>query len=244
MIVSIHQPNYLPWVGYFDKIAQSDVFVLFDDVQYPLGKSVCNRNLIKTPHGSLWLTVPVKNKSALKHINEIEINNDMDWRERHWKTIRTVYCKAPHFSAYASVFEGIYARPWEKLCDLNIEIITSILTILEIRTTLVRSSQLGIPGGGEEKLLDIVQKLGADAYLTGTGPGSKRYIKEEDFQRRHINLLYHQFTPREYSQQQGAFIPNLATIDLLFNLGPAARNHFKPEETTLRQNQVRSRCQK
>jgi hypothetical protein len=231
MIVSIHQPNYLPWPGYFDKIAKSDVFVLFDDVQFPMGKSVCNRNLIKTNQGSLWLTVPVKDKSALKKINEIEINNDLDWRRQHWKNIRTFYCKASFFPDYEKIIEAIYLRSWDRLCDLNIALILAMLKILEIGTKIVLSSQLDLASGGEQKLIDIVKNLHADAYLTGTGPGSQRYVKAEDFKNNHIALLYHGYKPKEYPQLHGAFIPNLSAIDLLFNLGPNAKKHLqeKPE---------------
>ena len=227
MIVSIHQPNYLPWPGYFDKIAKSDVFVLFDDVQFPMGKSVCNRNLIKTPHGGLWLTVPVVDKSSRKSINKIEINNDSDWRRNHWKNIRTFYCRAPFFSDYMKIFEAIYLRPWDKLCDLNTAIIMAMLKILEIETKIVCSSQLGLASGGEQKLIDIVKKLNGDAYLTGTGPGSQRYVKEEDFRNNHIALLYHGYTPQEYPQLHGAFMPNLSALDWLFNTGPNAAAFLK-----------------
>lgn len=227
MIVSIHQPNYIPWAGYFDKIAQSDVFVLFDDVQYPMGKSVCNRNLIKTPHGGMWLTVPVKDRSSLKKINEIEINNDIDWRRNHWKSIQAFYGKAPGFPVYERVFDGLYARPWDRLCDLNVAIIQALLGILDIPTKLVFSSQLDVPGGGEQKLIGIVNKLGADAYLTGTGPGSQRYVKAEDFKNSGIALLFHKFQLREYPQLHGDFIPNLSAIDLIFNLGPKAQEYLK-----------------
>ena len=226
MRVTIHQPNYIPWIGYFDKMAKSDIFVFFDDVQFPRGKEFANRNRIKTPQGPLWLTVPVKNKGSLLKINEIEINNDIDWNIKHWKTIKTFYANSPFFQEYEQKFENIILNKWTKLCDLNVELIKLIVSILEIDTKLVFSSEINADGGGVEKIINILNSLGADEYLTTHGPGAQRYLDEEIFRKNKIKILFHDFKSPVYPQLFGEFIPNLSICDLLFNVGPSAKEYF------------------
>ncbi len=226
MKIAIHQPNYIPWIGYFDKMAKSDIFVLFDDVQFPRGKEFANRNRIKTPQGALWLTVPVKNKGSLLKINEIEINNDIDWNIKHQKTIKTFYTNSPFFHEYEQKFENIFLDKWTKLCDLNVELIKLIVSILKINTKLVFSSELKAEGGGTEKILNILKVLDADEYLTTHGPGAQRYLDEDIFRKNSIKLLFHDFKHPVYSQLFGEFIPNLSICDLLFNVCPSSKEYF------------------
>lgn len=229
MIISIHQPNYLPWLGYFNKMARSDIFVIFDDVQLVRGKSFVTRNKIKTANGVQWLTVPVKEKSELKLIKDTLIAQDGKWQKKHWKTIQLSYRKAPYFSKYEEKFSQIYEASWGKVSELNIGIIKLIKELLEIKTTLVLSSEMDIETKGAEKIMSIIKKTKADQYLTGEGSGSKRYIIEEEFYENNIELIYQQFEHPTYTQLWGDFIPMLSIVDLLFNEGEKSLEILKAE---------------
>ena len=219
MIAAIHQPNYLPWLGYFNKMARSDVFVLLDDVQLVRGKSFVTRNKVKTPGGDQWLTVPVKGKSELVLIKDAVISQDGKWQQKHWRTIQLSYKKAPFFDRYEEKLGEIYQHPWQNLAELNISLIKVINNLLGINTGLIRSSEMNIENTGAEKILSILRRLGADQYISGEGKGSERYIAEDDFRENSIELIYQQFEHPVYNQLWGDFISNLSVIDLLFNEG-------------------------
>lgn len=219
MIAAIHQPNHLPWLGYFNKMARSDVFVLFDDVQLVRGKSFVTRNSVKTANGVQWLTVPVKEKGELVLIKDALIAQDGKWPKKHWRTIQLSYKKAPYFDRYEAKFSQIYEASWEKVSELNVSLIKLIKELLGIKTTLVLSSEINIEAKGTEKIISIVRELKADQYLTGEGEGSKRYVTEEEFKKNNIELIYQHFEHPVYHQLWGDFVPNLSVIDLLFNEG-------------------------
>ena len=142
-IITIHQPGYLPWLGFFHKLLISDVYVIFDDVQYEKN-SFNNRNKIKIPQGDCWLTVPIitKGKSKETLINNAEINNNQNWTKKHLKTIQTYYSKSKFFQDYLWFFKEIYNKNWEVLSDLNIHILKWLLEELDINVELVLSSEL------------------------------------------------------------------------------------------------------
>lgn len=222
MILSAHQPQYIPWLGYFDKIDKSDCFVFLDTVQYKK-REFQNRNKIRTKAGSLWLTVPVKTKGAsLQRLSDVRIDNETDWQKEHINSLQTWYADAPYFSEYFSFFRSIYARKWEKLIDLNIEIIKFILEALEIKTKIYLESNLKTRQVSTLRLIEICQKLEADTYLSGAG--GKDYLDEFEFTNNKIILQYQNFTHPKYVQQFESadykFCPYLSVIDLLFNLGP------------------------
>ena len=219
MIVAIHQPNYLPWLGYFNKMARSDVFVIFDDVQLVRGKSFVTRNRVKTANGVQWLTVPVKEKSELVLIKDTLIAQDGKWQKKHWKTIQLSYKKAPYFDKYEAKFSQIYDASWEKASELNVSLIKLIKDLMGIKTTLVLSSEMNIEARGTEKIISILRELKADKYITGEGEGSKRYVAEEEFKKNNVELIYQHFEHPIYHQLWGDFVPNLSVIDLLFNEG-------------------------
>lgn len=219
MIAAIHQPNYLPWSGFFNKMARSDIFVVFDDVQLPRGKSFETRNRVKAANGVEWLTVPVADKSELDLIKDAMIVQDGKWPTKHWKTIQLAYKRATYFNRYEEAFSQIYSVPWAKLCQLNVAIIKLINELLGLNTKIVFSSQMGIEARGTDKIMSILRELKADKYLTGEGKGSKRYIVEEEFVKNNIELIYQNFQHPVYRQLWGNFIPGLSVIDLLFNEG-------------------------
>ena len=165
MIAGIHQPHYLPWLRYIDKIARSDVFVLLDSVQYTKN-GWQNRNKIKSTQGWMYLTVPVLDAFG-RPITEVRINNQTRWRDKHWAALVTNYSRAPFFGRYRELLEPTYREQWDLLHDLSVHTLELLLSALGIRTPLVRSSTLGVSGSGTELLANICAKLGATTYLSG-----------------------------------------------------------------------------
>ena len=226
MIVSIHQPNYLPWLGYFNKIARSDVFVVFDDVQFPVGKKgfFGNRNQIKTNSGQLWLTVPVLDRSKCKNFNEIKINYN-GWNDKHIKNIENFYRKSEYFDVYYKDIENLLLQEYDNFSELSTKLITYFMNVMNINTKLVYSSEIckDVDLTGMDKIFYILEQLNTDTYISSDGPGSRRYIKEEDFSDKNIKLIWQNFEHPTYKQMHGDFISHLSIIDLLFNCGDKSK---------------------
>jgi len=216
MILTVHQPEYLPYIGFFDRISKADVFVILDNVQYQK-KGFINRNKIKTSDGWQWLTIPVKQREGLKDINEVEISNQTDWKSRHWKALLYNYNKAPYFKKYSDFFEEVYKRNWDLLVDLNVYLIKNIIDMLGLKKEIKKSSSLNTKGRADDLLIDICKELGADTYLSG--PGGRGYMDLEKFKKQNISVVFQEFNHSVYVQQfpKKGFIPNLSIIDLLFN---------------------------
>lgn len=221
MIVSINQPAYLPWLGYFHRIAVSDVHIVLDHVQFEKN-SFTNRNKVRTADGWCWLTVPVKTagKFGDLSIHEIEISNEKKWGLKHWQAIRLNYSKAPFFAQHAAFFEGIYARPWGSLNDVIRAITEYLLDAFGIRTKLYFSSQMKVSGKKDELVLNLCRELNATQYLSG--PLGRDYLREEMFRSHGIEVRYDDYHHPVYSQAYSGFEPYMAAIDLLFNAGPAS----------------------
>lgn len=219
-IISIRQPGYIPYMGFFKKIQSSNVFVYLDDVQYERG-DWDNRNKIHTAEGSAWLTVPVLNKFGEK-LNEVKIDNTKNWNSKHRTTIKINYQNAPFFQKYWEKIEHILNSKWEKLIDLNLTLIEFFNFELGIKTKTVRSSELQINSTGSQRLLEICQKLNADTYLSG--PLGKNYLDEKIFSSASISIVYEKFEHPQYHQMRENFIPNLSIIDLLFNEGAKSKD--------------------
>lgn len=222
-LVTIRQPGYLPYLGFFKKIESCDVFVFLDDVQFEKN-DWDNRNKIKTVDGSVWLTVPVLHKFGTK-LNEIRIDNNQEWSKKHRKTIEMNYQKAKYFSDYWDDIESILNKKWEKLIDLNFEFITYFMKKLSITTHTVKSSELKITKTGSERLLEICKKLNSDTYLSGEL--GRNYLNEEIFSENKIDVIYEKFSHPVYRQIHGEFLPNMAVMDILFNEGENAANILK-----------------
>lgn len=218
MIVAIHQPNYLPFLGYFHKMSKCDLFVLLDNVQY-VKRYYIQRVKIKTPTGADWLGVPVLNHGRYDQlINATEIDQTQSWRERHWKTLSFNYAKAPFFDRYTAFFQDAYVRRWEKLGDLNEYLIRYLTAELGIKVELVKASQLNTQGQSNELLISICKEVGATTYLSGNG--ARDYLAPEKFANAGIELTFDDFKHPVYPQQHGEFVSYLSTVDLLFNCGP------------------------
>jgi WbqC-like protein family len=224
--VVIHQPQYFPYPGFFNKIQQADVFVVMDDAQYD--KRFTNRNRILDPHGPVWLSVPINKAQRFLPNREIEINNSLDWREEHWKRLLISYSNSPHFDLYRNELEAIYSSQWYKLIDLNLATLRKCAEWLGITTNFILESELGVSTKRTERILDVCDSLKADTYVSG--PGGHNYLQEDLFAKRGIKLEYQEFRPLPYRQRFAKdFVPNLSIIDLLANLGDDSRDYVKGE---------------
>lgn len=217
MILSAHQPAYLPWLGYFDKIAQADVFVYLDTVQFEKN-SFINRNQIKTPQGPLWLTIPVKTKGHMSgSLRTMEIDDSQPWRAKHLKSIEMNYRKAARFNECYPKIEELLKTPESNLADYCFHQLRFWLNELKIGTCIVRSSELAMTSSKSDLVLDLCRHFGAERYLSGAL--GRDYLVEEDFSKDGISIEYQSFRSPVYSQLWGAFIPNLGVLDWWMNAG-------------------------
>ena len=226
MIVSIHQPQYIPWLPYFYKILHSDVFVLFDTVQYPRGKGWANRNQVKTANGVALLTVPVQKRSEVLPFAKIPIAGSR-WQTKHWRTIEMSYRAAPYFDSYAGELQELYLRrEWKWIVDLNGAFLQFCLGALDIDAEVVRASTLNAFCAGQDStsyILSILRELRTDRYISGRGAGSQRYVDSDVFLQNRIELNAYEFRFPEYQQSWGDFVPGLSVLDTILNCGPGAR---------------------
>jgi hypothetical protein len=222
MICAIHQPHYLPWGRYFQKIIQADVFVILDDVNFTKN-GWQNRNKIKTPNGAQLLTVPVVHRFGQK-INDVELNYQTGWVKKHVLGIKQAYSKAPFFDQLFPEFLEILEKEDHFLANLNIEILRWQLDYIECTTPMVRSSQLGIKSQGTHRIVDIVKAVDCDQYLSGAY-ALEEYMDSEHFEDNDIQLIIQKWIAKEYPQLHGkhGFIKDLAVFDMLMNLGAGAR---------------------
>ncbi len=236
MIVSCHQPNYIPHLGFFDKMKKSDVFVIYDTVQFSDGFYV-HRNRVRTNTSWTWLTIPVERHQA--PINTIAIKNDarisrLPWNEYHWRVISHSYQKTPYFEKYKNEFAPLYARRFEKLSVFNAEIIKAIARIAGLKTKIVLLSELGVVSDDASERLALATEAAArlatgsprrsgDTYLSGPSGGTKYELREEAFTKRGLKVTHQEFHHPEYpqlhSKYDNSFQKNLASIDALFNIG-------------------------
>jgi hypothetical protein len=223
--VAIVQSNYIPWKGYFDLIAQCDEFILFDDVQYTK-RDWRNRNQIKTRSGLQWLTIPVNVSGRyLQAIKDVTVS-EPGWNDRHWKTIAANYAHAPHFREFREPVEMLYrTRNEPRLCDINHRLLVGLCEMIGIRTPIRRSMDYRVIEGKTERLVDLCLQAGATRYLSG--PSAKAYIDPALFEKAGIALAYADYSGYpEYPQLYPPFEHRVSVIDVIFNAGPAARDHI------------------
>lgn len=215
MKLSIHQPAYLPWMGYFDKIALTDHHVFLDSVQFEKN-SFSNRNRIKTQNGALWLTIPVKLKGhSSSTLSSTQIDNSQNWKARHLKSIWMNYKRAPRFDSCYPKLEKLFSTQHDLLSELCYEQLLFWLKELEIRVSVTRSSTLGISSQKSELILDLCKHFHSTQYLSGEL--GKNYLLEEDFAAAGIEIQYQKFVTAHYPQLHGEFIPNLSVLDQWMN---------------------------
>lgn len=218
MIVSINQPAYLPWLGYFERIDSSDIHIILDHVQFEKN-SMINRNKVRTAQGWTWLTVPVlsKGKFGNLHINELKVSENTKWQKKHWNTIRGSYSKSPFFKEHAMFFEALYEKKWVNLNLLMTEITNYILQELSITSKIIRSSEMDLKYKKSELVFELCNKVGATTYLSGAM--GRDYLEIKQFQEHNINVKFQDYNHPIYRQMHGEFQSYMSIIDLLFNEG-------------------------
>jgi hypothetical protein len=232
VIVSIHQPGYLPWHGLFHRLALSDVHIFFDSTQFEKN-GFNNRVKVKTAQGGTWLTVPVlvKGKFGNNPIREARINNTVSWQQAHWKTLTYSYARAPFFRDHARFFESFYAQQWSVLGDLNIAAIEHLARTLGIRCRFLRASELSVDGTKAELVLNLCKAVGATAYISGVN--GRDYLDAEAFRRGGIALRFQDYSEPHYHQLYGDFEPFMSVVDLLFNHGENSLRMMMAGQDTL-----------
>jgi hypothetical protein len=223
MKVCILQSNFLPWRGYFDLIRESDLFIIYDDVQYTKG-DWRNRNRIKTPLGTRWITVPVHHRLG-QSIEVTPVDYSAPWAERMLNRVRESYSRAPRFEPYFSELGALLAPPAASISELNLRLITWACRHLGIGTPLRMSREYRAAGAKTERLVGILRQVGATRYLSG--PAARAYLEPERFERAGIALEYKEYRYREYDQLYPPFDPAVSVIDLLFMHGPEARSYLE-----------------
>lgn len=219
MIIFVHQPEYIPWLGFFDKMARCDIFVVYDDAQYVHG-GYQNRNRIRTRQGWRWLTVPIVHNHP-QQIKDVRISGTQ-WRKEHMRILSHSYDKAPFFKDYFPAIKDALSFNHELLIGLNLHLIKILAEILEIKTRMIRSSEFPYHGQDKnEKLISMCKFMGADFYLSGSG--GKAYVNEKAFQNENIEIQWHRYNHPSYSQNFDGFQQYMSVLDLLFNAGPRAK---------------------
>ena len=215
MIVSIHQPAYLPWLGYFDKIIKSDIFVYLDTVQLEKN-SYSYRNKIKTPQGSTWLTIPLKMKGHTgKAIKDVLVDNTQQWKKKHLKSIFYNYKKSPFFDEIYPKLESLYKENYDLFSEFTYSHLMFWLDELSIKTKVVKSSDLSIDTSKSDLVLDLCKYFSAEKYISGVL--GKGYLIEEDFINNNIKIEYQIYQYQVYQQLHGDFIPHLGVVDFWMN---------------------------
>jgi hypothetical protein len=221
MIVSINQPAYLPWLGYFERIAVSDLHIVLDHVQFEKN-SFTNRNKARTKEGSTWLTVPLSTTGRFGDlaISGIEFAAGNPWRKKHWATLRMSYARAPFFTTYAPAYEALYAREWTAFMPMVRAFLEQHLRDLGIATPLRFSSEMNVGGAKSELVLNLCRAVGADTYLSGAL--GRNYLDEAGFTAAGMAVRYQDYAHPTYAQCQPGFEPFMGVLDLLFNHGPGS----------------------
>ena len=215
MICAIHQPDYIPWLGLYYKIAHSDVFVYLDDAQNS-NEADHNVNTIKTSNGAFRLKVPVEQHLG-DLICDVRSRDELKWKDKHLKTLQMNYSKADYFKEIFPAFSEVIMQNYQSLAELNMAINKFICDGFGIHTKILKSSDMDISTLREERVIDICKAVGADEYLSGTG--ARVYQSEEDFNQNGLKLTYISYKPIEYKQLWKAFLPCMSVIDYLFNCG-------------------------
>lgn len=215
LIIATHQPNYIPWLGYFNKLSKTDVFVFLDDIQFSK-TGAHNYHYIKTPDGPLKLKIPVTHK-FVDPIMNVKTNDHGGWKQRHLDELAKYYKEAPFFDQIIEDFKNVLMVDYDNLSDLNVAIILFISGKFGITPKIVYSSALKLESKSEQKIIDICKALNAKEYYSGRG--AMAYQDEENFSKEGIKLIYDTFTPVEYPQLDGQFQKNVSVLDFLMNHG-------------------------
>ena len=219
--VVIHQPDFVPYLGFFHRFLHADFYIALDHVQFVYGsRAWTHRDKIKTAQGEKWLTVSVKKAPRDTAINQIELSTDTGWRQDNLRLLEQNYRKAPFYVELMPEIERLYTRPFLLLRDFNMASIEMLMEMLDVRIPWVWSSSLDPVGAKNELLVDLLQKVSATHYLSGVG--ARDYFRPEPFAKAGIEVIWQDFTHPVYAQQFGEFVPYLSALDVLFNHGITA----------------------
>lgn len=224
-----HQPEFLPWLGFFHKLTLGDTFMIVDNVQFKK-KHFENRNRIRSVNGPLWLTVPVETHGRFEqHINQVVIDNRSKWQRKMLKSIELNYAKTPYFPDYWPFFSRVLSQERDLLAELNEELIRGCIDFLGIEVDIIRSSDLGVAAQGTNLIVEMCKQVGADVYVSGQS--GKEYLDEAFVAASGIELTYQCFDHPQYRQIAEPFIPQMSVIDLLFNEGEKAGEYVRSAGT-------------
>jgi hypothetical protein len=216
MIVAVHQPNYLPWCGFFAKMLHSDVFILLDDAQIPQGRSYVSRTRLRGGGTDRWYSVPVSSRTG-ELINTVRMA-DPKSLGKQLRGLEHDYRKAASFASVFPVIEAAFADPPERLAPFNERLIRAVADLLGIETRIVRASDQGVATTGDQRLVDLVRGVGGETYLSGQG--GNNYQKPETFEAAGVTLDVRQYSPIAYEAPGYSFIPGLSILDALLIVGP------------------------
>lgn len=219
MRVTIHQPEHMPWLGFFHKINMADVYVVLDNVQFRK-RYFQNRNKIRTANGVNWLTVPVKVKDEFSQKIKDTLIDDSNrrWNKKYWDSVFFSYKKAPFFRKYSDKISSILSREWTHIVELNMSLIAAFLEILELKPEIIKASDIkGLDDKKSSLILKICQRLDAKIYISGIS--GREYLDTQEFKESGIRIIFQEFHHPIYHQLYKPFIPCMSVIDLLFNYG-------------------------
>jgi hypothetical protein len=213
---------FLPWVGLFEQVRLADVFVHYDDVQLPQGRSFMARVQIKSAGGVSWLTAPIDRARSGRLINEVALFDEADWRGKHLKTLRHAYAHAPYFGQMFELAESIYAHPSDNLAEFNSAAVERVARWLGLSPRFTRSSRMGVGGSSTRRLIDLCKAAGCETYVTGHG--ALKYLDHGRFEAEGISVRYMDYRKVPYPQGRGEFTPFVSVIDAIANCGERTRD--------------------
>jgi WbqC-like protein family len=218
-LVAIHQPNFFPWLGYFDKLARAEVFVLLDDVQFPKkGGTWINRVRLLIDDEPAWVTVPVdRSYHGVRQVREMRIDEHTPWRRKLLGTIQASYGRAPHKSEVMPLLSELIGNPTDRLAEYNRASIVALADELGLTTEFVLSSSIGVTAQATDRLIELVKAVGGSGYLSGGGAAG--YQEDARFPDAGIELVHQRFEPPTYPQLASTTVPGLSVIDALLNCG-------------------------
>lgn len=216
MRVAIHQPQYLPWLGYLDKLDSADVFVILDTVQFKKHEWQ-NRNRIRTKDGWQWLTVPIIDRFP-ERIDRVEVNSRTDWQRKHCQALRLHYGRAPFWEPLGPELIALLEKPWARLCVLNVAVLELLCQRLDIQTPIRLASTLSAREDPTDRLIDLCRALGGTVYLAGQG--GREYMDVGRFVQAGMAVQFQAYRHPEYPQRYTPFISQLSVVDMIFNCGP------------------------
>jgi hypothetical protein len=215
MTAAIHQPDYIPYLGFFYKIFRCDIFIFLDDAQFSTSGGH-DSNLIKTPQGALKLKIPVF-QTLGDRINEVATKDSLNWKQRHLDAVRLNYKKAPHFDRVFDVYGQLLSVKYGGIAQLNEAMTLRFCKEAGIERKFMKSSELGLNSKREERVIDICKAAGCDSYFSGGGAAA--YQSQAHFLQNGTRLVYSDYRPFAYPQLWGGFIENLSALDYFFNCG-------------------------